>query len=61
MASTARAMAGSARPTAAATLRSSRFINCTICIALMLSRFFDAALRCSLRLRSVGWEGIPEL
>ena len=45
IASTAWAIAGSARPTAAATLRSSRFISRTICNALRRSRFFDAGLR----------------
>ncbi len=59
MASAARATAGSSWLTAAATLRSSRFISRTISIALMRSRFLDATLRCSVRLRSLRWEGIP--
>jgi hypothetical protein len=71
IASTARAVAGSSRPTAAATPRSSRFISRTICIAVIRSSFFDAAFRCSVRrcsaskraarLRFVGWEVIPAL
>src|SRR6266849_10158547 len=71
MASTARAIAGSSRPTAAATLRSSRFINRTISAAVMRSRFFDAAFlfsvsRCSASRRAarryfLGWEVIPAL
>src|SRR6266850_998789 len=55
IASTARAIAVNSRPTAAATLRSSRFINRTISRAVMRSRFLDAAFLCSVNRCSVSW------
>src|SRR6267142_646975 len=55
IASTARAIAVNSRPTTAATLRSSRFINRTISRAVMRSRFLDAAFLCSVNRCSVSW------